>query len=102
MQSGNSMATSEKTAAKTQTPNHPYEQSDQTKKQEKIPFTSNPTHKKRHALPQNMHNTTNQNNTYKTRRQVSAGLPVKGHGFHLIPFRTQKLNRVPFPAVVWS
>jgi len=29
-------------------------------------------------------------------------LPVKGHGFHLIPFRTQKLNRVPFPAVVWS
>jgi hypothetical protein len=33
---------------------------------------------------------------------VRLGLPVKGHGFHLIPFRTQKLNRVPFPAVVWS
>ena len=33
---------------------------------------------------------------------VKIGLPVKGHGFHLIPFRTQKLNRVPFPAVVWS
>jgi hypothetical protein len=41
-------------------------------------------------------------NAYKAQTPVSAGLPVKGHGFHLIPFRTQKLNRVPFPAVVWS
>ncbi len=30
------------------------------------------------------------------------GLPAIGCGFHLIPFRTQKLNRVPFPAVLWS
>ncbi len=30
------------------------------------------------------------------------GLPARGRGFHLIPFRTQKLNRVPFPTVVRS
>ncbi len=30
------------------------------------------------------------------------GLPVIGRGFHLIPFRTQKLNRVPFPVVLRS
>ncbi len=33
---------------------------------------------------------------------VSLCLPARGRGFHLIPFRTQKLNRVPFPAVLWS
>jgi hypothetical protein len=38
----------------------------------------------------------------KEHSKVMLGLPVKGLGFHLIPFRTQKLNRVPFPAVVWS
>ena len=32
--------------------------------------------------------------------RVMMGLPVRGRGSHLIPFRTQKLNRVPFPAVV--
>ncbi len=30
------------------------------------------------------------------------GLPAIGRGFHLIPFRTQKLSRVPFPAVLRS
>ena len=35
-------------------------------------------------------------------RALKLGLPAIGRGFHLIPFRTQKLNRVPFLAVVWS
>jgi hypothetical protein len=82
------------------TPNNQKQQTTTKKHKKDLNCVSNRTHQNQPLHHKNKHIKTEA--LIKECSTVMLGLPVKGLGFHLIPFRTQKLNRVPFPAVVWS